>query len=171
MKRNEHGKHRTGESKGVVVIAFLNFLGYLYDLFPFLLVASFFGFGLWLYNIILLYFVLGLFCSWKLFKHRTWSWYLAITMWVSEGIIILWTSTTSLYELYPFNLLFYPANLLAYPANILVFLSVGVYRFASVAYLLTERVRKLFAVDLRRQPIDYLRSFRTGSEYKASVQD
>lgn len=157
MQSSANGEAGTGKLKGIVVIECLNSLGYLYALFPVLRVASFF----WLGDIFVLYFMLGLFCSLMLFKHRRWSWFLAMIMWIGEGIFILWASlTTSLY------VFFIPVFLLAYPVNLLVFLSVGVFRFASVVYFATKRVRRAFAVDLRRQPIEYFRSFRVGSEYK-----
>lgn len=130
-------KPRVGKPIGIAVIASLNFLAYLIVFFVFLIIGFLFSFGIWLDDIAILYLAVGLTCSWKLFKHRAWSWYLAIIMWIGEGIFILWAPTTTLYELFP--------------VNVLVYVSVGAFRFASVSYFAIKRVRKIFAVDLRRQ--------------------
>jgi hypothetical protein len=166
MTESADSSHKTGKAKGIIAVAFLSFLFYVYSLFPFLFAIYLFSFGIWLVDIAALYFVVGLICSWKLFSHRTWSWYLAIIMSTGEGLFILLSFTILPIDPNLLVVLLYPLLFfLRYPASLFGVLSIGVFRLASAAYLTTKGVRKTFAVN-KRQIIDYLKSFRIEPEYR-----
>lgn len=118
-----------GKMRSVEVISWVNLFVYAFLLIAFIGVESFFFFGLFILHLGVLYSIVGVICSYGLSRHRKWSWYLAITMWISEGIFASWTAYISVS--YTF---------------LLTFLLIAILRLVSIAYFVTSKVTKNFEV-------------------------
>jgi uncharacterized membrane protein (DUF2068 family) len=78
------------------------------------------------------YSVVGVVCSSGLLRQKKWSLYLAVIMWIAEGVAVIAVS-------------FLFIDLLSTdPVSIIIFLSVAVFRFATVAYLTRRKVKEAF---------------------------
>jgi hypothetical protein len=123
-----------GKIRSVEVIAGVNLLAYVVLLIAFLGMESFFSFGLFLLHLGVLYSIVGIICSYGLHRHRKWSWYLAIIMWIGEGILASWVAYVN-------------GTQFSNPSQgALGFLPIAIFRLASVAYFVTSKVTKNFEV-------------------------
>lgn len=106
---------------GVTFLAKINMIFYILLLFwalSFMFYAVDFSAG---------YFVLlsiaGTACCWGLLKHTKWSWYMAIAMWMTEGLVSSWAAYT------------YIGSYYLYPQSEITFVLIALFKFASTAYL------------------------------------
>ena len=130
---------RVREIMGVNPLAFANvvayvfllvFLGYLFLILPVPLLL-----------LGLLYPLAGIACSSGLLHRKKWSWYVAMIMWASEGIVCSWVAYLN------------GGFLSVYPQSVLTFVLIALLRFASVAYLAGRRVRESLHVKDRRTKV------------------
>jgi hypothetical protein len=113
--------------RSVEVIAGVNLLVYTFLLMIFLFLDSIF-FGLFHFGV--LYSIIGMICSYELSRHRKWSWYLAIAMWIGEGILASWAAYVSISSY----------------RSVLEFLLIAILRLVSIAYFVTSKVTKSFGI-------------------------
>jgi hypothetical protein len=120
------------EIKGVNPLAFANLIayvfllviiGYIFLILPILLLL-----------LGLLYPLAGIACSGGLLHRRKWSWYMAMIMWMSEGVVCAWVGYLN------------RGFLNVYPQSVLTFVLIAVLRFACVPYLAGRRVREGFHI-------------------------
>ena len=124
----------TEKTRGVRIIAAVNFLAYVVLLTAFFFLERLFYFGLFLVHLGVLYSIVGIICSYRLRQHMKWPWYLAITMWIGEGVYASWVAYVNSTQF---------SNT---PQSVLMFLLIALFRFVSIAYFLTSNIRKNFEV-------------------------
>jgi hypothetical protein len=78
---------------------------------------------------VVLYSIAGIACSWGLLQHKRWGWYMAVAMWMVEGIVSSWGAYSN------------SGYFSSYPELAIIFLSITFFKFASTAYLAMRKVR------------------------------
>jgi len=123
-----------GKIRSLRVIAGVNLLAYVVLLTAFLFLERLFYFGLFLVHLGVLYSIVGIICSYRLRQHRKWPWYLAITMWIGEGVYTSWVAYVNSTQFSNTS------------QSVLMFLLIALFRLVSIAYFLTSKIRKNFKV-------------------------
>jgi hypothetical protein len=83
---------------------------------------------------VVLYSIAGIACSWGLLQHKSRGWYMAVTMWMVEGMVSSWTAIAN------------SGDFSTYPQTVILFLSIAFFRFASTAYLTKKKFRDGFGI-------------------------
>jgi len=115
---------------GVTILARINLVIYVLMVF-WALSSVFVGVNLIALSLVL-YSIVGVICSSGLLQHKRWSWYLTVAMWTAEGVAASWVTYSSI-GLFSSD-----------PETIIIFLSIGIFKFATAGYLAKRQVREGF---------------------------
>lgn len=82
--------------------------------------------------IFVLYSIAGIACSSGLLQHKRWGWYMAVIMWMVEGIVSSWAAYAN------------SESFSMYPQSAIIFLLIPLFKFASTAYIVKRKIREGF---------------------------
>lgn len=138
---------------GVTILARINLVIYVLLLF-WALSSVFYAVNLVAMSLVL-YSIAGVICSSGLLQHKRWSWYMAVAMWIVEGVASSWVTYSNI------------GLLSTDPETIIIFLSIAIFKFATAAYLAKRKVRESF----NPQHVDAATSNNTLATKDFSVED